>query len=82
MLQCSFLLIIQEIIIFMTSCKLEIGNYIGLVPSLYNANMWMSATLWGISGNEHDVCHCLHRMFLILWQLTPKQLQHTLDIGV
>ena len=30
MLQCSFLLIIQEIIIFMTYCKLVIGNYKGL----------------------------------------------------
>ena len=30
MLQCSFLFIIQEIIIFMTSCKLVIGIYKGL----------------------------------------------------
>ena len=30
MLKCSFLFIIQEIIIFMTYCKLVIGNYNGL----------------------------------------------------
>ena len=48
MLQCSFLFIVKEIIIFMTSCKLVIGNYKGL----YNANIWMSTALWGISGNE------------------------------
>ena len=47
MLQCSFLFIVKEIIIFMTSCKLVIGNYKGL----YNANIWMSTALWGISGN-------------------------------
>ena len=35
MLQCSFLFIVKEIIIFMTSCKLVIVNYKGL----YNANM-------------------------------------------
>ena len=39
----------KEIIIFMTACKLIIGNYKGL----YNANIWMSTALWGISG---DVC--------------------------
>ena len=49
MLQCSFLFIVKEIIIFMTSCKLVIGNYKGL----YNANIWMSTALWGISGNVH-----------------------------
>ena len=47
MLQCSFLFIVKEIIIFMTSCKLVIGNYKGLC----NANIWMSTALWGISGN-------------------------------
>ena len=47
MLQCSFLFIVKEIIVFMTSCKLVIGNYKGL----YNANIWMSTALWGISGN-------------------------------
>ena len=47
MLQCSFLFIVKQIIIFMTSCKLVIGNYKGL----YNANIWMSTALWGISGN-------------------------------
>ena len=47
MLQCSFLFVVKEIIIFMTSCKLVIGNYKGL----YNANIWMSTALWGISGN-------------------------------
>ena len=47
MLQCSCLCIVKEIIIFMTSCKLVIGNYKGL----YNANIWMSTALWGISGN-------------------------------
>ena len=30
MLQCLFLLIIQEIIIFRTSCKFVFGNYKGL----------------------------------------------------
>ena len=48
MLKCSVLFIMKEIIIFMTACKLVIGNYKGL----YNANIWMSAALWGISGNE------------------------------
>ncbi len=47
MLKCSVLFIMKEIIIFMTACKLVIGNYKGL----YNANIWMSAALWGISGN-------------------------------
>ena len=47
MLQCSCLFIVKEIIIFMTSCKLVIGNYSGL----YNTNIWMSTALWGISGN-------------------------------
>ena len=47
MLQCSFLFIVKQIIIFMTSCKLVIDNYKGL----YNANIWMSTALWGISGN-------------------------------
>ena len=41
MLQYSFLFISKEIIIFMTSCKLVIGNYKGL----YNANIWM---LYGV----------------------------------
>ena len=49
MLKCSVLCIMKEIIIFMTACKLVIGNYKGL----YNANIWMSAALWGISGNAH-----------------------------
>ena len=49
MLQCSFLFIVKEIIIFMTSCKLVVGNYKGL----YNANIWMSTALWGISGNMY-----------------------------
>ena len=40
----------KEIIIFMTACKLVIGNYKGL----YNANVWMSAALWGISGNGNN----------------------------
>ena len=44
----------KEIIIFMTACKLVIGNYKGL----YNANIWMSAALWGISGNV-DRASCL-----------------------
>ena len=48
MLKCSVLFIMKEIIIFMTACKLVIGNYKGL----YNANIWMSAALWGISGND------------------------------
>ena len=47
MIECSVLFIMKEIIIFMTACKLVIGNYKGL----YNANIWMSAALWGISGN-------------------------------
>ena len=47
MLKCSILFIMEEIIIFMTACKLIIGNYKGL----YNANIWMSTALWGISGN-------------------------------
>ena len=47
MLKCSILFIMKEIIIFMTACKPVIGNYKGL----YNANIWMSAALWGISGN-------------------------------
>ena len=47
MLKCCVLFIMKEIIIFMTACKLVIGNYKGL----YNANIWMSAALWGISGN-------------------------------
>ena len=47
MLQCSFLFVVKEIIIFMTSCKLVIGNYKGL----YNTNIRMSTALWGISGN-------------------------------
>ena len=47
MLLCSCLFIVKEIIIFMTSCKLVIGNYKGL----YKANIWMSTALWGISGN-------------------------------
>ena len=51
MLQCSFLFVVKEIIIFMTYCKLVIGNYKGL----YNANIWMSTALWGISGNEDQV---------------------------
>ena len=34
----------------MTSCKLVIGNYKGL----YNANIWMSAALWDISGNANS----------------------------
>ena len=56
MLQCSFSFIIQEIIIFMTSCKLVYNWYLqGLIPSLYNANIWMSASLWGISGNVRHV---------------------------
>ena len=48
MLKCSVLFIMKEIIIFMTACKLVIDNYKGL----YNANIWMSAALWGISGND------------------------------
>ena len=47
MLKCSILFIMKEIIIFITACKLVIGNYKGL----YNANIWMSTALWGISGN-------------------------------
>ena len=47
MLKCSVLFIMKEIIIFMTGCKLVIGNYKGL----YSANIWMSTALWGISGN-------------------------------
>ena len=47
MLKCSILFIMKEIIIFMTACKFVIGNYKGL----YNANIWMSTALWGISGN-------------------------------
>ena len=47
MLKCSILFIMKEIIILMTACKLVIGNYKGL----YNANIWMSTALWGISGN-------------------------------
>ena len=42
-----YLLFMKEIIIFMTHCKLVIDNYKGL----YNANIWMSTSLWGISGN-------------------------------
>ena len=42
MLKCSILFIMKEIIIlFMTACKLVIGNYKGL----YNANIWMSTAL-------------------------------------
>ena len=52
MLQYSFLFIVKEIIIFMTSCKLVVGNHKGL----YNANIWMSTALWGISGNESNSC--------------------------
>ena len=49
MLKCSILFIMKEIIIFRTACKLSvIGNYKGL----YNANIWMSTALWGISGND------------------------------
>ena len=48
MLRYSFLFISKEIIIFMSSCKLVIGNYKGL----YNANIWMSTALWSISGND------------------------------
>ena len=44
MLKCSILFIMKEIIIFMMPV---IGNYKGL----YNANIWMSTALWGISGN-------------------------------
>ncbi len=51
MLKCSVLFNMKEIIIFMTACKLVIGNYKGL----YNANIWMSAALWGISGNDITV---------------------------
>ena len=58
MLQCSFLFISKEIIIFMTSCKLVIGNYKGL----YNANIWMSTALWSISGNVAKTRH-VARMF-------------------
>ena len=50
MLQCSFLFIIQEVIIFMTSCKLVIGNYKGLYLACI-MQTWMSAALWGISVN-------------------------------
>ena len=49
MLQCSFLFTVKEITIFMTCCKLVIGNYKGL----YNANIWMSTAVWGISGNGY-----------------------------
>ena len=38
MLKCSILFTMKEIIIFMTACKLVIGNYKGL----YNANIRMS----------------------------------------
>ena len=54
-LQCSFLFIIQEIIIFMTSCKLVIGIYKGLYlacimqtygcPLLYGAFLAMQGFL-------------------------------------
>ena len=60
MLQCSFLFI-QEIIIFRTSCKLAIGNYKGL----YNANIWMSAALWCISGNARPGDSAKHQNTLI-----------------
>ena len=53
MLKCSVLFIMKEIIIFMTACKLVIGNYKGL----YNANIWMSTALWGISGNATPLLH-------------------------
>ena len=46
------LFIIQEIIIFMTPCKLSIGNYKGLYLACI-MQTWMSAALWGISGNGH-----------------------------
>ena len=43
---------INSVITFLTSCKLVIGNYKDLhVPGLYNANIWMSTALWGISSN-------------------------------
>ena len=51
MLQCSFWLFIKEIIIFITSSKLVIGNYKGL----YDANICMSTAVWGISGNVQKV---------------------------
>ena len=44
MIKCSILFIMKEIIIFVTACKLVIGNYMGL----YNANIWMSTALRGI----------------------------------
>ena len=56
MLQCSFLFIIQEIIILMTSCKLVIDIY----KDLYLAcimQTWMSAALWSISGNVNVSTH-------------------------
>ena len=55
MLKCSILFIMKEIIIFMTACKLVIGNYKGL----YNANIWMSTALWGISGNGLSLATCM-----------------------
>ena len=42
MLKCSILFIMKEIIIFMTACKLVIGNYKGL----YNANMDVHCMLY------------------------------------
>ena len=43
----SFLCVVKDII-FMAACDWYLQ---GLVLSLYNENMWMSAALWGISGN-------------------------------
>ena len=47
-----FIFIIQEIIIFMSSCKLVIGTYKGLYLACI-MQTWMSAAVWDISGNAY-----------------------------